>query len=70
MGTGEKPTDEESFSEYISDPATPAPYTGDVHFKRTKEYMTDDQRFASRRPDVLTFTTEVLPADLTIAGRL
>jgi uncharacterized protein len=30
--------------------------------------MDDDQRFASRRTDVLTFETEVLPEDLTLAG--
>ncbi|HEX8355980.1 MAG TPA: CocE/NonD family hydrolase, partial [Segetibacter sp.] len=67
---GQKPTDEESFSEYISDPATPVPYTEAVHFERTREYMTDDQRFASRRPDVLTFTTDVLANDLTLAGSI
>lgn len=60
----------ESFSEYISDPAHPVPYTEDVHLDRTREYMTDDQRFASRRPDVLTFTTGVLDADVTLAGPL
>ena len=32
--------------------------------------MTDDQRFASRRPDVLTFETEVLENDITLAGPL
>jgi putative CocE/NonD family hydrolase len=30
--------------------------------------MTDDQRFASRRPDVLSFETGVLTEDLTLAG--
>ena len=57
-----------SFSEYISDPAHPVPYTEDVHLDRTREYMTDDQRFASRRPDVLTFQTPELTEDLTLAG--
>ncbi|HEY4062036.1 MAG TPA: CocE/NonD family hydrolase [Puia sp.] len=56
------------FTEYISDPAHPVPYTEDVHFHRTREYMTDDQRFASRRPDVLSFQTPVLQEDLTLAG--
>jgi uncharacterized protein len=32
------------------------------------EYMTADQRFASRRPDVLVYQTEVLESDLAIAG--
>lgn len=59
-----------SFSEYVSDPAHPVPYTEDVHLGRTREYMTDDQRFASRRPDVLTFTTDVLTEDITLAGPL
>lgn len=64
----EKPAAKSSFSEYISDPAHPVPYTEDVHFTRTRDYMTDDQRFASRRTDVLTFQTEVLNNDLTLAG--
>ncbi len=63
-----KPADKKSASEYISDPAKPVPYTEDVHFSRTNAYMTDDQRFASRRTDVLTFQTEVLSEDLTLAG--
>jgi len=52
---------------YVSDPTKPVPYTEDVHDRRTREYMTDDQRFASRRPDVLTFTMNI-QEDLTIAG--
>ncbi|MDZ4071484.1 MAG: CocE/NonD family hydrolase [Sediminibacterium sp.] len=57
-----------SWEEYISDPSKPVPYTEDVHFGRTREYMTDDQRFAARRPDVLVFQTEPLENDLTLAG--
>ena len=68
LANQQKPKDENSFSEYISDPATPVPYTEDIHFRRTREYMTDDQRFASRRPDVLTFSTDILDKDVTIAG--
>jgi hypothetical protein len=63
-----RPATKNSFNEYISDPAHPVPYTEDVHFSRTREYMTDDQRFASRRPDVLTFETDPLEEDLTLAG--
>ncbi len=59
-----------SFDEYISDPNNPVPYTEDVHAGRTREYMTDDQRFASRRPDVLTFSTQILKEDITLAGPL
>lgn len=63
-----RPVKQNSFTEYISDPTNPVPYTEDVHFRRTREYMTDDQRFASRRPDVLTFETYPLEEDLTLAG--
>lgn len=65
-----KASKEQSSSTYISDPSKPVPYTEDVHFSRTREYMTDDQRFASRRTDVLTFETDVLNEDVTVAGTL
>ncbi|MDB5229249.1 MAG: glutaryl-7-ACA acylase [Chitinophagaceae bacterium] len=64
------PAAKTGYSEYISDPAKPVPYTEDVHFHRTREYMTDDQRFAARRPDVLVFQTPVLQNDVTLAGPL
>ena len=32
--------------------------------------MTDDQRFAARRPDVLVFETEVMEEDFTLAGEI
>jgi uncharacterized protein len=63
-----KPGVKNSFSEYISDPAKPVPYTEDVHFDRTATYMTDDQRFAARRPDVLVFQTDVLTENITLGG--
>jgi putative CocE/NonD family hydrolase len=62
------PSKRNSYSEYISDPVHPVPYTENVHFIRTIDYMTDDQRFASRRPDVLTFQTDPLEEDITLAG--
>jgi putative CocE/NonD family hydrolase len=46
----------------------PVPYTEDVHTSRTAEYMTDDQRFASRRPDVMVYQTDVLNEDITLTG--
>jgi putative CocE/NonD family hydrolase len=64
----DKPNATSSFSKYTSDPAKPVPYTEDVHLRRTREYMTDDQRFAGRRPDVLVFETAELNEDLTLAG--
>jgi uncharacterized protein len=57
-----------SFSSYTSNPAKPVPYTEDVHQRRTREYMTDDQRFAARRPDVLVFQTDVLQEEMVLAG--
>lgn len=63
-----KPSLSNAFSSYTSDPAKPVPYTEDVHLSRTREYMTDDQRFAARRPDVLVFQTPVLENDVTLAG--
>ncbi len=60
----------QSFDTYISDPAKPVPYADQIHFNRTREYMTDDQRFAARRTDVLTFSTDTLKDDITLAGPL
>ena len=48
----------------------PVPYAAAVHTQRTTEYMTDDQRFAARRPDVVTFQTEALADDITFTGPL
>jgi len=66
----EAPDEAEAFDEYVSDPNNPVPYTEDVHLRRTREYMTDDQRFAARRPDVMVYQTDVLTEDVTIAGPL
>lgn len=66
----EVPDNGSGFSQYTSDPAHPVPYTEDVLDERTREYMTDDQRFAERRTDVLTFKTGVLDQDLTLGGTL
>ncbi len=65
-----KPAAANSFSEYISDPAKPVPYEEFVHFNRTRTYMSDDQRFAARRPDVLVFQTDTLTDDVTVAGNI
>jgi putative CocE/NonD family hydrolase len=62
------PTGKKSFDEYVSDPMNPVPYTEDVHKNRTAEYMTDDQRFASRRPDVMVYQTDILDEDVTLTG--
>ncbi|MDQ2768954.1 MAG: CocE/NonD family hydrolase [Bacteroidota bacterium] len=64
----EKPAAGPEFDQFVSDPAHPVPYTEATAPAMTREYMTDDQRFASRRPDVLTYQTDVLTAPLTLAG--
>ena len=54
---------------FISDLKRPVPYSEDIKTVFTpRKYMTDDQRFAARRPDVLVFETQVLEEDLTLAG--
>jgi putative CocE/NonD family hydrolase len=55
---------------FPSDPAKPVPFTEQVAIGMPKDYMTADQRFAGRRPDVLVFQTEPLAEDLTLAGPL
>ncbi len=66
----QKPADKKSFSEYISDPNKPVPYTNGIFGRRNNEYMVEDQRFAATRPDVLVFETDVLEDDITLAGRI
>lgn len=58
------------FEEFISDPKKPIPHTEDIKQQglTPRKYMTDDQRFAARRPDVLVFETEVLNDNVTLAG--
>jgi uncharacterized protein len=56
------------FEDYISDPWNPVPYTQKVTSNYPREFMTEDQRFVSNRPDVLVFQTEPLTEDITVAG--
>lgn len=58
-----------AFDAFISDPAHPVPYiprpdNGDGW----STWLVRDQRFVDNRPDVLTWTSEPLEQDLTIAG--
>lgn len=59
---------DQAFDEYVSDPAKPVPFTGDTYPGMAYEYMVADQRFASRRTDVLAYETEPLEGDLSMAG--
>lgn len=63
---------EEGGIEFISDPDNPIPYIEDDYFHRMapKHYMNDDQRNASKRPDVVTFTSEVLTKEVKVSGKI
>jgi len=56
------------FDEYLSDPSRPVPFIDWIDIGMPVEYMVADQRFASRRPDVLAYETEPLEQPLTVAG--
>ena len=64
----QRPTRTEGADLFTSDPRHPVPYTAATELTVAKEYMVGDQRFASRRPDVLTYQTPILDQDLTLAG--
>ncbi len=59
------------FDGYIADPAHPVPYIprpDDGSGWRT--WLVQDQRFVDNRPDVLTWQSEPLTGDLTVAGNV
>jgi hypothetical protein len=67
---------ESAFEEYVSDPAKPVPFRarpiqpiGYDNEHTWKQWLVDDQREASGRPDVLVFESEVLNAPLKISGQ-
>ena len=72
------PAAPQAFDSYISDPAHPVPYR---HRPIDMTYPTDhpggwytwlvqDQRFVDNRPDVLTWETDELTDDVTLAGQV
>jgi len=64
----EVPVADNSYDEFLSDPAHPVPYSAKINDGVVRTYMVEDQRFASQRPDVLSFQTEALTEELTLAG--
>ena len=62
------PAEASGVDSYVSDPAHPVSFTGYTTDDVPQRYMVDDQRFASYRPDVLVYQTDVLTEDVTIAG--
>ncbi len=59
-----------SFDEYTSDPSKPVPYIGKATTQRGNDYMSADQRFAARRPDVLVYTSAVIGDEVAVCGLL
>lgn len=60
-------------TEYYSDPNNPVPSSvnfSDFNGFTPRNYMSEDQRFAISRPDVVTFTTDYLKEDITFAGEI
>ena len=53
---------------YVSDPNRPVPFSAEIRTTLGHLWKVEDQRFASTRPDVLTYVSEPLTEDLTIAG--
>ena len=68
----------EDFDSYVSDPAHPVPYRQrpvdmtypEDHPGSWYTWLVQDQRFVDHRPDVLTWQTEELKEDLTVAGQV
>jgi len=59
-----------AYDTYVSDPARPVPYWDRLSPDLDADYMTADQRFAARRPDVLVYSTLDLEEDVTLGGPL
>jgi putative CocE/NonD family hydrolase len=53
---------------FISDPNRPVPFSAEIRTSQGHLWMVEDQRFASRRPDVLVYESDVLTEDITISG--
>jgi putative CocE/NonD family hydrolase len=63
-----EPSEPEAYDEYLSDPMRPVPYVGYTTQGMRHDYMTEDQRFAAARPDVLVYQTEPLEDDVSVVG--
>ncbi len=57
------------YEEYVSDPSKPVPFRArPIDGTSWSRWLVDDQREMSGRPDVLTFTSEVLTTPMKISG--
>lgn len=66
----EKPTEAKGVTEYVSDPNKPVPYTDGIWEERNNKYMAEDQRFAAKRADVISFQTTPLQNEMTLTGEV
>ena len=58
-----------AFDAYVSDPAKPVPTMDRIEGDgMPRDYITSDMRYASRRPDVLTYVSDVLTEDVRVVG--
>jgi len=64
------PKEQEAFDAWVSDPKKPVPHRTGYTLENEGEYMVEDQRFASRRPDVISYQTPVLTEDVTVVGTI
>ena len=62
------PATESDPDSYVSDPNDPVPFSAEERTTLGHLWKVEDQRFASARPDVLSYVSDPLEEDLTIAG--
>ncbi len=62
------PLESAGYDQYVSDPADPVPYSATITTQRGTRYMIEDQRFASKRADVLSYQSDALTESLTLTG--
>jgi putative CocE/NonD family hydrolase len=59
-----------TYDEYVSDPAKPVPFRPrPIDNGSWRRWLVDDQRETSGRPDVATFTSDILTEPVKIAGQ-
>jgi uncharacterized protein len=63
-------TDPVTGDTYVSDPASPVPFTAEKRTTLGHLWKVEDQRFVSDRSDVLVYQSEILTEDLAIAGEV
>jgi putative CocE/NonD family hydrolase len=75
LSFGSPKSGDAAFEEYVSDPAKPVPFrarpiqpVGYGNGRSWSEWLVDDQREASGRPDVLVFVSDVLTAPVKVSG--